>query len=272
MRAASSWTTIWGGGGQAPTVGPLSDIIPAGDYAIRIQYEEAFGGNQFVLMCRSEPDESVRGDMNSDGAINTFDISGFTLALLDPQGYTAQTGNDPVIGDINGDGTLNTFDIGPFVAILTGNQPAPQLRLLEQLEVLKLPDADNDGDGTVNSNELLAGTDANNAADCFRITGVSRTSDGMAITWHSVPGRRYAIDYSSTAEPGSWKIVEWKGAMNIEATGWTTRFVDSAPRTASGTKQVRFYRVKVIPDPRRSGLSRCLRSSRWRALQPSARF
>jgi 6-phosphogluconolactonase (cycloisomerase 2 family) len=63
----------------------------------------------------------LAGDLNCDGAINTFDIDPFVLALTDTAAYAeAYPGCDWMLADINGDGFVNTFDIDPFVLLLTG--------------------------------------------------------------------------------------------------------------------------------------------------------
>jgi hypothetical protein len=61
------------------------------------------------------------GDLNCDGALNTFDIDPFVLALTDEAGYTAAFPLcDRTLADINNDAAINTFDIDPFVQLLTG--------------------------------------------------------------------------------------------------------------------------------------------------------
>jgi hypothetical protein len=63
----------------------------------------------------------VPGDLNCDGAVNTFDIDPFVLALTDPAAYQAQHPTcNRMLADINGDGVVNAFDIDPFVLVLTG--------------------------------------------------------------------------------------------------------------------------------------------------------
>jgi hypothetical protein len=62
----------------------------------------------------------VLGDLNCDGALNTFDIDPFVMALTDPAGYvTAYSNCDINLADINADGEVNAFDIDPFVTLLT---------------------------------------------------------------------------------------------------------------------------------------------------------
>ena len=61
------------------------------------------------------------GDLNCDGAINSFDIDAFVLALTSPASYaTVFPGCDYMLADCNGDGAVNAFDIDPFVILLTG--------------------------------------------------------------------------------------------------------------------------------------------------------
>jgi len=67
------------------------------------------------------PQPMTLGDMNCDGAVNTFDIDPFVIALTDPDGYAELFPGCSILnGDINCDGALNTFDIDPFVLCLTG--------------------------------------------------------------------------------------------------------------------------------------------------------
>jgi hypothetical protein len=61
------------------------------------------------------------GDMNCDGAIDTADIDGFVLALVDPAGYAAAFPDcDLTRADCNGDGSVDTADIDAFVAAIIG--------------------------------------------------------------------------------------------------------------------------------------------------------
>jgi N-acetylneuraminic acid mutarotase len=68
------------------------------------------------------PDECEGlGDLNCDGAVNTFDVDPFVLALTAPDAYAlAHPDCNYMLADINGDGAVNVFDIDPFVQLLTG--------------------------------------------------------------------------------------------------------------------------------------------------------
>ena len=76
-----------------------------------------YDGNGFIL----PGVYIVPGDTNCDGAVDSFDIDPFVLALTDVQAYAAQFPEcDASSADVNGDGVINAFDIDPFVALLTG--------------------------------------------------------------------------------------------------------------------------------------------------------
>jgi hypothetical protein len=66
--------------------------------------------------------QSLLGDMNCDGFVNSFDIDPFVLAILDPAGYTASFPDcNLMLADANQDQNVNSFDIDPFVALILGN-------------------------------------------------------------------------------------------------------------------------------------------------------
>jgi 6-phosphogluconolactonase (cycloisomerase 2 family) len=61
------------------------------------------------------------GDLNCDGAVDTADIDGFVLALVDPAAYAAAfPACNYLLADCNGDGAVDTADIDAFVALIVG--------------------------------------------------------------------------------------------------------------------------------------------------------
>ncbi|MCG3128345.1 MAG: hypothetical protein CHACPFDD_03229 [Phycisphaerae bacterium] len=69
----------------------------------------------------------VVGDVNCDGAFDSFDTDAFALAVSDPQEYAVQYPNCDILNaDINGDGSVNGFDTDAFTDLLTsgGNSGA----------------------------------------------------------------------------------------------------------------------------------------------------
>jgi hypothetical protein len=74
----------------------------------------------FDMSCDTTPQYAI-GDMNCDGAVNTFDIDPFVLALTDSIAYAAAFPTcNFMLADANQDGYVNAFDIDPFVVLLTG--------------------------------------------------------------------------------------------------------------------------------------------------------
>lgn len=67
------------------------------------------------------PSDFVRGDLNCDGAVDTYDIDPFVTALVNPNAYTAAFPDCyREAADCNADGATNVFDIDPFVEALLG--------------------------------------------------------------------------------------------------------------------------------------------------------
>ena len=96
---------------------------------------------------------------------------------------------------------------------------------------------DTDSDGSLDGAEAEAGTDPLDGTSLFRITRLVKDpiTGFVTVTWSSVPGRSYALEYSSD-------MINWQEASSgIRAVGPGTSQLD--PR-AIGEGQ-RFYRVYV---------------------------
>ena len=100
------------------------------------------------------------------------------------------------------------------------------------------PKADPDDDGFDNASEHAAGTDPSDRRSLLRIERVSQTSRGAAVTWQSVPGRRYELFFRGDLRSDEWTKIG--GA--VMANGTTTQFLDD-----SALNSLRFYRVLVLP-------------------------
>ncbi len=90
-------------------------------------------------------------------------------------------------------------------------------------------EGDRDNDGVSDAEEALAGTDPDNAADYFRITGASASS----LNWAAVDGKSYDVEFS--ADLVSWETV----ANGLSGAGGTGSY-DFTADDAAG-----YYRVKV---------------------------
>jgi subtilisin family serine protease len=101
------------------------------------------------------------------------------------------------------------------------------------------PTADPDHDGQSNLGEFEAGTDPNNAASSFHMTSEGLGLNGFQVTWSSVPGKTYTVEYTQDLSM-PWLTLQ----SNVPASGGaTTSWLDA---TAIGQTR-RFYRVLVLP-------------------------
>lgn len=118
------------------------------------------------------------------------------------------------------------------------------------------PDADEDGDGRTNAQEYYANTNPTNAASVLRITSATRAANGhVTLTWPSVGGTRYRVQYSNGGPGGSFTGVFTDAARpwtaELEAapygTAATQTFVDDFTQTGGAPPNGdRFYRLKVV--------------------------
>ena len=99
---------------------------------------------------------------------------------------------------------------------------------------------DRDGDGYFDSTELAAGSDAADpGSHPIRIVGVSRLGGNVTLTWESIPGARYAVEWRATLPSGL--ADEWNGfAEPLVANGAITTYTNAV----AAPEPQRFYRVR----------------------------
>lgn len=99
------------------------------------------------------------------------------------------------------------------------------------------PNRDPDGDGMLNFQEAVAGTNPTNALSLLRIRSLATDEFGTTLTWESVRFKRYQIWRRAEAAQGNWRVV----GSPIRATNVTCSALDSVIGTAG------FYRVEALP-------------------------
>jgi len=98
---------------------------------------------------------------------------------------------------------------------------------------------DKDGDGLTNSAEFRAGTDPQSAASRFRVSAATRTANDFAITFTSILGKTYRVEFRDDLASPNWTLLE----DQISATGTSTQITDFG----AGLLPRRFYRASVQP-------------------------
>jgi hypothetical protein len=97
---------------------------------------------------------------------------------------------------------------------------------------------DPDGDGFTNLQEFLAGTDPTNSASAFTIISVTRDVGGTTVTWNSIPGNLYQLQYKDSITDSTWNNVD----SDVYAVDPTTSKLDDTV----GDNSQRLYRVLLV--------------------------
>jgi subtilisin family serine protease len=98
--------------------------------------------------------------------------------------------------------------------------------------------ADPDGDGFDNAREFLAGTSPAQGGSVPGFTSLTRRSapDNFVLTFPTLAGRSYQVEWSSSLRPNSWLPL----GTPFPGTGAAVEVTDPAPGGAS-----RFYRLRI---------------------------
>jgi len=102
-------------------------------------------------------------------------------------------------------------------------------------------EGDPDEDGSSNYDEMIAGTNPQDGASCFKVDGtgiIEQSETVFVVQWASVPGRQYMVQYVERMGE-TWHSVSGV----ITATGDVTTYHDTSWRLY----QAQFYRVLVFP-------------------------
>ena len=105
-------------------------------------------------------------------------------------------------------------------------------------EAVENPNQDTDGDGQTDADETSAGTNPQDPQSNFRVLGVSPSASGLEVSWSSVAGKRYILEYSASLPANTWQTI-----TTTDSGGATTSFTD----TDSGRTQAAagYYRMRL---------------------------
>ena len=99
--------------------------------------------------------------------------------------------------------------------------------------------SDSDGDGSLDADELTAGTSPLDPKSTFKIVSIARTPGGnVALSWSAVAGKTYRVARSATLSFENSDVI----VAGVEPVGNFASFTDSDP-TPGGAMM--FYRVEV---------------------------
>ncbi|NCY21330.1 hypothetical protein EBX31_05150, partial [bacterium] len=185
------------------------------------------------------------------GSPSQFTTDGTTQlnwnAVLDSEGLiplyrvTARNGSGAVVSTTETTSTLATItglpSGGNYTFTVTAVNPNDSSKAasasVPSASVMALnPSADDDGDGTTNASELIAGTSPRDPNSRFEIQSIITNTNGTTLTWSAVPGRIYTIEAREDLVGGEW--IQISPELNIGT------FTDS-----SATGHHRFYRLNV---------------------------
>ena len=126
--------------------------------------------------------------------------------------------------ETDGDGLPDPWEVRYFGAIDTPNGA---------------PDADPDGDGLLNRDELLAGTAPTDPKSSLRILRIEITEPDVRIRFRTAPGRRYQLEHAPQMGSTDWS----SAAAQVTGNGGE---METAHAGGVGLFQ-RFYRVRLLP-------------------------
>jgi hypothetical protein len=110
--------------------------------------------------------------------------------------------------------------------------------------------ADGDGDGLTNREEWLLGTDPTDPESTFKVVSiVYDAGDFPRITWLSVGGRTYSVEYSdNVAGPFTQAVAVTEDAV-ADGAGTSRTFVDDYSQTGGQPAGgFRTYRIRLVVD------------------------
>lgn len=233
-------------------------IVP--DTGVAVDELEVYGATRDPFLSFDDGDEVSFTFDSLDEQFIGFDLENrgtgqaLTFASIEFEGTSADNFTvfnapdtvDPgdasgIVVKFNPNGASGVFTAVMVVTSNDSQSPEQRIDISVQVNTGGNPDIDTDGDGVSDAAEAIAGTDPNDAGSFFATKVVGRGADGSSpLSWSSVAGKTYAVEFSDTLQPGSWQPVA--GAENIAAdASGTTSF--SVPAVEG--VQVRWFRIMV---------------------------
>lgn len=196
-----------------------------------LTYGEGFPSDPFDL--DYSVIETVKGDACPVGPhdiCGNANLTGMTLDAFDAR---------PLSNSLAIDAGVDLAEVGEdFAGVsrpLAGGGAASNRWDIGAVEYI-WPLADSDGDGFIDADEAVAGTDATNGASWLAL-GLNGSGAGPRLSWWGMAGRRYDLEYAVVAT-GEWGGVV--GATNVAGTNGMHWFTNAVPETH------RFFRLRAV--------------------------
>ncbi len=183
---------------------------------------------------------AVSGDLTLAGTLNVAAASGFGAGSYLLFNYTGTLIDEPglQLGSLPDgfEATINTSTAGQVrlvvTQILTPFQQWQIANFSSTTDPNAAPDADPDGDGTLNDTEFRLGLDPKNGAAAFKAT-VAMTPAGFTLQWPAAAGLVFEILRSSSLD-APWEVLD-----TVTGVGTHT---DANPLPGEA-----FYRIALLP-------------------------
>jgi len=156
----------------------------------------------------AEGDDGSEGDPDGDGLMNLEEYENLT---------------NPQVADTDNDGMDDLWEVQ--------NELDPVVDFGDDG-----PEGDPDSDGSLNIDEMIAGTDPQSSESVFKIVSIRKNPPSIVISWTTVDTRYYRLLVADSLE-GTWTVV----ADGLLGTGDPHDFEDEQGEP-NGT---RFYKVEV---------------------------
>jgi autotransporter-associated beta strand protein len=195
----------------------------------------------------------VASNLTLTGTLNVSNAGGFTTNTYILFSYgKALTYSGVAIGSAPAGYAcaIDTNTTGQVKLVVTALTPFQQWRM-QYFNCTNCPQAaasaDPDGDGMINTNEFLAGTNPTNSVSALLIISVVQQSNDVVITWTTAGGHTNAAQATAGDANGGYttNFTDLSGLIILPGSGdTTTNYVDVGGAT---NIPARYYRIRLVP-------------------------
>jgi hypothetical protein len=180
------------------------------------------------------------------GLIANLNVTNGTIVYTPARGYRGLDHFTYSVNDGFVDSNIATFNLNVTAPTDTNADGLPDAWAAQY--GITDPNGDADSDGQSNLAEYFANTNPTNGNSALRIVNTVSQPDGhFVLTWSSVGGTRYRVQYSDDLSNGTFSDVLRSVGAEMDASAYGVASTQSFTDTISNTNRARFYRVKVTP-------------------------